>query len=59
MICRECREREVTVYLVTPGIKPRSQQERHLCLPCFEEAFQHRPEVLNCLRKDKTEVLSR
>ena len=51
MICPQCSERDVTVYLVTPGAKPRSQEERHLCQPCFEEVFHHRPDVLNCLRK--------
>ena len=59
MICQECRERDVTVYLVRSGAKPRSQEERHLCQPCFQEVFQHRPEVLSCLRKREAEALSR
>jgi hypothetical protein len=40
-----------------PG--PRSQEERHLCQPCFEEVFQHRPEVLSCLRKAEADAVSR
>ncbi len=55
MFCQRCHERDATVYLVTPGAKSPSQEEQHLCQPCFEESFQHHPEVLEQLRKAEAE----
>jgi protein-arginine kinase activator protein McsA len=51
MLCEQCHERDETVYLVTPDTEPPSQEEQHLCQPCFEEIFRNRAEILEQLRK--------
>jgi len=56
MLCERCHERDATVYLVGPDAKPPRQDEQNLCQPCFEESFQHHPEVLEQLRKAEADA---
>ena len=55
MLCTRCHEQDATVYLVTPDAKAPAQAKQHLCQACFEESFQHHPEVLQQLRKAAAE----